>query len=197
MLDLQSMMGLLEQWGLVDIILPFILIFTIVFAVFEQTKILSKEHESNRKYSTLIAIVVAFSVVMPHITGTYYFGFDPVTVINRALPQVGLLLVAIVMMLLTLGLWTGKKADGSKGAGVWFSLISGAIVLIIFIASLGYWQLPQWLLWILSSDVLALVIAILVFGFVIKWISSGKKEEKKTEDKDKDAMKNFRKFLEG
>jgi len=185
MYGFQGMVYSLEQWGVIDVILPFILIFTIVFAILEQAKILGKDKEKNKKYSMMVSLVMAFSVVVPHITGSYYYGFDAVTIINKALPQIGLLLVAIVMMLLTMGLWTGKKADGSKGPGIWFTLVSGAIVVAIFIASFGWWQVPYWLMWILRSDVLALIVAILVFGLIIKWISGDSTSKKKTADKEK------------
>lgn len=201
MYGFQGMIYTLEQWGVVDVILPFILIFTIVFAVLEQTKVLGGDDKAkNKKYSMMVGLVMAFAVVVPHVTGSYYYGFDAVEIINRALPKVGLLLVAIVMMLLTIGLWTGKKADGSKGPGVWFTLISGAIVIAIFIASLGWWQVPYWLMWILRSDVLALVIAILVFGLIIKWISGDDSSKEKLEakaKKQKARQKAWEGFLSG
>ncbi|MGM5481035.1 MAG: hypothetical protein ACQESE_01350 [Nanobdellota archaeon] len=191
----QGLIHSLQQWGVIDVILPFILIFTIVFAVLEKIQLLSKDEGQNRKYSTIIAIVMAFAVVVPHVTGGYYYGFDAVEVINQALPQVGLLLVAIVMMLLTIGLWIGKTPSGAKGAGVWFTMISAGIVIAIFVASIGWWRAPYWLMRLLNSDIIALVIAILVFGLVIKWISS---PEKKKESKDKtSAVKNFTEFLKG
>lgn len=201
MYGFQGMIYTLEQWGVIDVILPFILIFTIVFAVLEQTKILGGEDKGkNKKYSMMVALVMAFAVVVPHVTGSYYYGFDAVEIINKALPKVGLLLVAIVMMLLTIGLWTGKKADGSKGNGVWFTLVSGAIVIGIFLASLGWWSVPYWLMWILTSDVLALVIAILVFGLIIKWISgdSESADDKKAKaEKAKNRQAAWENFLGG
>ncbi len=196
MFGFQGMMYMLEQWGVIDVILPFILIFTIVFAIFEETKILSSDPASNKKYSTIVAIVLAFSVVIPHITGSYYYGFDAVEIINKALPQIGLLLVSIVMILLALGIWTGKKADGTKGIGQWLSILSGLIVVVIFIASLGYWQVPYWLMWFLSSDVLALIVAMLVFVGIIVWISSSPSKEKDKE-KAKKISSGLGEFLSG
>lgn len=170
----------LQQWGVMDVILPFILIFTIVFATLEKIKIFTDSTSDpdgvkNKKYSTMIALVMAFAIIFPHITGTYYMGYDPVEVINRALPHIALLLTAIVMMLLTLGLWTGKRADGSKGIGQWFTLGSGLLVVIIFVASMGWWVVPNWIYSLLHSDVIALVIAVLIFGIIIKFITGNDK----------------------
>lgn len=174
----ESLIYTLDNWGLLDVILPFILIFTLVFAIFEKTKILSDDEHKNKKYSAVIAMVMAFAVVIPHVTGNYYYGFDAVEIINSALPQVSLLLVAILMTLLTLGLWTGKRADGSKGPGKWFTLASGVIVILIFIGSIGWWNVPSWVYRLLSSEIIPLVVAILVFGLIIKFITGdGKKPE--------------------
>ena len=181
----ESLIYTLDNWGLLDVILPFILIFTLVFAVFEKTKILSDDENKNKKYSAVIAMVMAFAVVIPHVTGNYYYGFDAVEIINRALPQVSLLLVAILMTLLTLGLWTGKRADGSKGPGKWFTLASGALVIIIFVASIGWWNVPSWVYRLLSSDIIPLVVAILVFGLIIRFITGDDKKEGDAEAKKK------------
>lgn len=170
----------LEQWGVLDVILPFILVFTLVFAVFEKTEILSSVKEKNKKYSAVIAMVMAFAVVIPHVTGNYYYGFDVVEIINNALPQVSLLLVAVLMMLLTLGLWTGKRANGHKGIGKWFTLASGAIVVLIFLGSMGFMNVPSWVYMLLNSDMAPLAVAILVFGLIIKFITgSGKPDYEK------------------
>ncbi len=178
MAGFQDLIYTLDAWGVGDVILPFVLIFTIVFAVLEKTKILGKDDQKAKKYAMVVAMVMAFSVVIAHVMGYNYRGFDVVDIINRALPQVSLLLVAIVMMMLTLGLWTNKRPDGSKGIGVWFTLASGAIVLGIFLASLGVWSVPNWIYSILHSSIMPLVIAILVFGLIVKFIAGdGKSTE--------------------
>lgn len=193
----QGLIYSLQNWGVFEVVLPFLLIFTIVFAVLEKIKLLSRNKRQNRKYSSLIALVMAFSVIIPHVTDSYYYGFDVVKVINHALPQVALLLVAIVMMLLTIGLWTGKTQHGGYGVGVWFTMISVVIVVVIFIASIGIYNPPYWLMDMLNSDVIALVIAILVFGIVIKWISSpAKKKDKNHGDGDKNSSGKLAEFLQ-
>ncbi len=196
MYGFQDLIFMLDAVGVVDVILPFILIFAIVFAVLEKTKILGKEDHQVRKYATIIALVLAFAVIIPHVTGSYYYGFDAVEIINKALPGVGLLLVAIVMMLLTIGLWTGKAPDGSKGMGVWFTMISGLIVIAIFIGSIGWWQVPYWVWGILNSSFIPFVIAILVFGLIIKFIA-GPSQSESEKSKSKSTGKLLEEFLAG
>ena len=193
----QGLIYSLQQMGVFDVILPFILIFTITFAVLEKIGLLSSDVATNKKYSSIIALVLGLSIIVPHITGQYYLGFDPVDVINRALPHIGLLLTAIVMILLTLGLWTGKRADGSKGIGQIFTLLSGALVVVIFIASMGWWVVPGWIYNLLRSDVIALVIAILVFGLIIKFITGSSVDEKTKLEKEKARHQRMVDFLSG
>jgi hypothetical protein len=170
MYNFEDMIYSLQSWGVMDVILPFVLIFTIVFAVLEKTKILGESDAKVRKYAVVIAMVVAFSVIVPHVMGTYPYGKSPVDVINNSLPQVGLLLVSIVMMLLTVGLWTGKRPNGSKGIGTWFIGLSILTVILIFTGALGWVNVPDWTYRLIHSDAMPLVIAIIVFGIIISFI---------------------------
>ncbi|MFP4522923.1 MAG: hypothetical protein ACOCQQ_01650 [Candidatus Nanoarchaeia archaeon] len=189
----------LNNWGIFDVILPFILIFTIVFAVLEKTKILGTTDDQVKKYSAVVSLVVAMSVIFSHYYGIVIPGTSVtvVTALNNALPQVSLLLVAIVMVLLTLGLWTGKRADGSKGPGKVFTVLSGALVVVIFIVSMGWWNLPGWMWGLLNSDVIALVIAILVFGLIMKFITGTSKTPEQKEKQAKIRRENWESFLNG
>lgn len=181
----------LQQWGVFEVLLPFVLIFTIVFAVLEKTKVLGRKDHQVKKYGSVVALVVALSVVFSHFYGAIFFnGKTIVEIINESLAGIGLLLVAIVMMLLTIGLWTGKTPTGSKGVGVWFTLISGLVVLGIFLASMGVFRSSGWLWWLLSSDVMPLIVAILVFGLIIKFIAADEPKEKRS------ASKGLKEFFE-
>ena len=75
----------LEEMGMLDSVLPFILIFTIVFAVLQKTKIIG---EGKRQFNTIVALVLSLMVVIPHVTGRYPPGQDIILIINQALPQV-------------------------------------------------------------------------------------------------------------
>jgi len=178
----ETLIYALENWGVSKVILPFILIFTIVFATIEKAQILSKEEAKNKKYAIVVALVVAFAVVIPHVTGAYYYGFDVVEIINNALPQVGLLLVSIVMMLLTIGLWGVKLKTGS-GMKNWFIWASMGIVVFIFLSSMNWINSPYWIRNLLTQDVIALVMAILVFGIIINFIISDSEDLTKKADR--------------
>ena len=113
----------LERWGLMDVLLPFLLIFTIVFAVLEKSKILGEE---RRNMNSAIALIFALIIVIPHITGDLPAGYDPVLVLNAALPSVGLVAVIIVIF----GSAAGWYANGFDD---WLENVFGSDALAIFI----------------------------------------------------------------
>jgi len=96
----------LDRFGFVDVLLPFLLIFTIIFAVLEKTKILGEE---KRNMNTAIAVIFALIVVIPHVTGNLPAGFDPVLIINSALPAVSLVVVAVISLMILIGVFAHEK----------------------------------------------------------------------------------------
>jgi hypothetical protein len=114
----------LQEIGIVDIILPFILIFTIVFAILQKTKILGVDDAGKvrKNYNIIVALVMGLGVVIPHVTGSYPSPeSDIVNIINQALPNVSVVLVAVIMMMLLIGVF-GGGVDFTK------SKLSGWIV---------------------------------------------------------------------
>ena len=73
--DFSELVYFIEDFRVMDVLLPFLLIFTIVFAILQKTKIMGKE---RKNYNVVIALVVALSVVIPHVTGSYPAGIDVV-----------------------------------------------------------------------------------------------------------------------
>lgn len=64
----REVLEFLGSIGLFDVVLPFLLVFTIVFAIFEKTKVLGTEEIEGKKYTkknlnAIAAFVMAFLVV--------------------------------------------------------------------------------------------------------------------------------------
>ena len=57
----------LDNWGVSDVLLPFLLVFTIVYAVLAKTKILGEAKNLN----IVLAIVLGLVFVIPHVTGGF------------------------------------------------------------------------------------------------------------------------------
>ncbi len=166
----------LESLGLTDVLLPFVLIFTIVFAILQKTEILG---EKKKNLNIIISLVLALGVIIPHITGTYPPNADIVEIVNKALPNVSLVLVAILMVLLLIGVFGWRVGgEGTSISGV-IALLAFIAVAYIFGAAANFWRIPSWLSVLEHPDTQALVVVILIFGLIVWFIT--KEEEPKAE----------------
>jgi len=165
MASTQNVIYYLESMGLTDVILPFILVFTVVFAVLQKAKIFG---EQSKKYNVIFSLVVGLLVVIPHVTGRYPPGADVVNIINQAIPSVSVLVIAIIMFLVLVGIFFEPK----KGGWVPALVLLASIVAIIWIfgKAAGWWFGAPF--WLSDPDVQALVVMILVFGIVIWFITA-------------------------
>lgn len=181
--DFRNLMYSLQDIGVVDVILPFILVFTIVFAVLEKTKILGEdEHKKPRKnFNVVVALVMGLAVVIPHVTNMYPPESDVVMIINKALPQVALIAVAIIMILITIGAFGRKWDVGESTAGVPFVILALVIVVVIFLAAADVFTRatwPRWLYFIFDPTFQAVIVAIIVFGLIIYFITKDNADDK-------------------
>lgn len=168
----------LERWGLMDVLLPFLLIFTIVFAVLEKSKILGEE---RRNMNSAIALIFALIIVIPHITGDLPAGYDPVLVLNAALPSVGLVAVGIIALMILIGVFAHDKVTLGMSMPGWIAFFSIVAIIIIFGSAAGWYAtgFDDWLTRIFGSDALAIFIMLVVFGVIISFVTGGEGEREK------------------
>ena len=171
--DFVQFFRVLESYGLTDALLPFLLIFTVLFAMLQKTHIMG---HGKKNFNVMISLIISLLVVIPHITGTYPPGKDVVEILNSALPNVSLLVVGILMALLLIGLMGGEARwmGGSLSGGV--AIFAFLLIAYIFGGSAGWWQ-NAGLRWF-DSDVMALVVVILVFAIIIWYVT---KDDNKAE----------------
>jgi hypothetical protein len=160
----------LDYWGVRDVILPFILIFTIFFAVMQKIHLFGAQ---DKKYNVAIALAVALLTVIPHATGTYPPGMDIVNIINDSIPEIALLVIVVVMLLMMLGLGLGK-GYGLAITG-WVALLAAVVLVLIFANAL----IPVPILQYIDPSIQALIIILLVFGIVV-WFVTYEPKGKKT-----------------
>lgn len=156
----------LEQFGLLDAVLPFILIFAVIFTVLRKTSVLG----DRKNIHMLVALVISLLVVMPHVLGTYPPGQDVVSIINTALPNVSLVIVIIVAALILVGIFIPNFTMGG-GLGGMLAVASLAVVVYIFGVSGGWWSAGSFG-FLSNPDMQVLVVILLVFGLVIFMITS-------------------------
>ncbi len=156
----------LEQFGLLDAVLPFILIFAVIFTVTSRTKVLG----DKKNVHMLVALVISLLVVIPHVMGTYPPGQDVVNIINSALPNVSLVIVIIVAALILMGIFL-PNATGVPMGGL-LAFLSVGVIIYIFGLSAGWWASGGGFGFLSNPDIQALVVIVLVFAVVIFLITA-------------------------
>lgn len=159
----------LDYYGVTEVLLPFLLIFTLVFAILQKTKILG---DDKKNFNVVIALVAGLAVVIPHVSNSYPTGTDVVDIINQVLPQVSLVLVGFLMFLILIGIFGAEsKWIGASWSGL-MALLSLVIIAGIFIAAIfPGWNFSDWIYYYFGSEAISLLIVILIFGLIIWFIT--------------------------
>jgi peptidoglycan/LPS O-acetylase OafA/YrhL len=155
---------ILVDWGLVDAILPFILIFVLLFAILQKIKIFKAEgkDEGDRKLNGILALVIAALVVVPHVVQLYPAEQDPINIINQFLPSTAVILVAILAVILLLGL-AGASIPSTFQWVIALVALGFLIVMILMAIIPGFFPSFYWLQ---DPSIQALVIILLIMGLV-------------------------------
>ncbi|MDD5331221.1 MAG: hypothetical protein PHE43_00145 [Candidatus Nanoarchaeia archaeon] len=166
----------LEDLGFFDVVLPFLLTFTIVYAILEKTKILGKTSEGKSKtnVNAMLAFVMGlFVVATQQITDAF----------KISLPWVVLYLVAITMFILLAGSF---MADGEfsfekrKGWKIFLTVMSFLAIVVIFLHGFGVLTTVIGFIIYKWSDtlIMGLALVLVIVGTIFYVV--GKKEDKAT-----------------
>ncbi len=196
-----DMVAYLQQMGIADVLLPFLLIFVIAYAILQKSKILgdTKEKPEVKRFNLIVALVMGMAVVVPHVvwgdtnpSNPYLMTgqIDPVKMINNSLPSVSVVLVAILMVMLLLGLFGAEfnLAGQTNVAIMGFSLITVGYIFLTNAGYLGNGQFPSWLWFLADPNTQSLLIVILVFGVIVWFIT-------KDETKEKEGFVDWKNFI--
>ncbi len=166
-LNMEQALYYLELWGLSDVILPFMIIFVIIYATLSKAKIFGGE---SKKYNIIVALAIGLLVVVPHVTHKYPPGRDVVEIMNTAIPQVSVVAVAIIMFLVLVGMF-GAETTWWGGTVSGIVVIASVIAIIaIFGNAIGWFQrMPSWLR---DPSTQALVVIVLIFGLIVWFVTA-------------------------
>ncbi|NOZ81174.1 MAG: hypothetical protein GXP63_05890 [DPANN group archaeon] len=145
----------MDDLGIYDVVLPFLLVFTIVFAILEKSKIFGTEEFEGKAYTkknlnSMVAFVMAFLVVA---------STRLVAVINQAIANIVLLLILIVMFLMLIGSFFKESEDVFLKGG-WRTAFMAAVLIAIILIFLD------------ALDWLEVVIAFVERNIATAWFES-------------------------
>ena len=116
----------LQDVGVYEYVLPFLLVFTIIFAILEKTKLFGKEQDGRAKtnINTILALVIGLIVIA---------NTDISLLMNSYLSKMALFIVIVLIFILTIGIF-GANAEGG---------FTGAPFLIFILIAIGavFWAL--------------------------------------------------------
>jgi hypothetical membrane protein len=178
---LGNVIGFLQKIGIYDVVLPFLLTFTIVFAILEKTKILGSEEIEGKKYTkknlnAMVAFVIGFLVIA---SGKL------VEAITTVSANIIILLLLSVFFLMLVGTFFKSDEDVYLEKGFWrylFMIIMFVGIVAIFLSAIktdaGISWLDVMLNWIsmfwTSTAVASIILIIGIIVFVWLMVSPPK-----------------------
>ena len=141
--------GIIEFFGdigIYDVVLPFILIFTVVFAILEKTKVFGTEKIGEETYTkknlnSMTAFVIAFLAIA---------STRVVATVNQSMANIAVLLLVLVSFLLLIGTFFSEDEKVYLEKGPWrtaFMIGTGIAVLLIFLWAIPTADGQPWLEW--------------------------------------------------
>lgn len=124
MTNLADALVFLDKIGLTDVVLPFVLVFTLVYALLERTKVLGTQNGMPKHN---INAMVAFCLAFTTIAAIQVVGI--VQLISQYIAITTIIALSICLVLGVAGIKTGKKPGLIIGAGM---LLAGLVAMHVF-----------------------------------------------------------------
>ncbi|MFC2136030.1 hypothetical protein ACFLTH_15555 [Bacteroidota bacterium] len=182
-------LSFLNELGLYDVILPFLLVFTIVFAILEKTKIFGVEQVegetvTRKNMNAMVAFVMAFFVVASS---------KLVALVNMVASHVFLLILLVVLFLMLAGILQKEGEFAlSEGWSRGFMIGGLIIIVLIFLNAIGWLEeIYDFLVKYWDSDAISAIILLILIVIFIAWLTRNpktkerKKKKKEQEEKEK------------
>jgi hypothetical protein len=175
---LQQSIEFMKDFGMFDVVLPFLLVFAIIFAILEKTFILGKESDGapKKNLNSIVAFVIAMLAVATN---------KVVSALNEALPNVVLLIIVSVSFLMMIGVFlkTGELDlhDKHKGWYTLFTILMFIGLLAIFASAIKFEGVSALSLLFnklgsFTEPIFGTVLFLIVIGAVLYFIIKGGKK---------------------
>lgn len=181
---LGNVIDFFHRLGVYDVLLPFLLVFTVMFAILEKTKLFGVEGDkgqyTKKNLNAMVSFVTAFLVVASS---------QLVAVITQVSAQIIVLLLLIVFFLMLVGTFYKKEDIEKKGVslkGTWkigFMVFIAICLILIFLNAIETADGDTWLeifwWWLAGAatdpSVGAIILIIVLIIFML-WVIKPSKE---------------------
>ncbi len=155
--DFSNLLDQLNQLGFFSYVLPFLLLFAVIYAILSQINIFEK----NRGAAVIIALAAALLSLQFQIVPIFFQNIFPKFGIGLAILLIGLILVGAFI----------QGGEGGLFQWIFFGL-GGLIFLIVTISSLSDWRFVGSFWWDRYASFI--IVAVVVVGAIIGIIVAGR-----------------------
>lgn len=167
----QNVLIFFHEIGLYDVVLPFLLVFTLVYALLDKTRVLGIERVGDKEFAkrninSMVAFVIAFFVIA---------STQLVAMISQIVAHTVMLLLLIFLFMLLVGSMHRDTKEGFQLEG-WtkstFYVIMFVGIILIFLNAFGWlqmlWQLMMTGWW--TSQLFGVVVLIIILVGVMAFV---------------------------
>jgi len=151
----------------IELVLPFLLVFTLIFAILDKTKILG---EGKRQINAIISFVIGLMLIaFPY----------PRDIIVNLMPLLAVIAVVLLFFLVLYTFATGSEFKGERWMKIVFGILVGLALAIALLYFSGYWDLVLETIIGGNSTVAAnIFFVIIIIVAIVVVLVSGKKSNK-------------------
>ena len=154
-----AQLGIFELPIFSDYIMPFLLMFVVVFAILEKTELLGK---GKKQINSIVAFI--FSLIFIALPGA-------VKTTQDLVPVIGVIIIILLSFLMLFGFVGGQVGPGkeglNKGLRITFGILIGLAILATLMWSTGLSILPFFDNETVLSSILLIVFIIAIFSVVL------------------------------
>lgn len=121
-MGLEELFNQLEDAGIFEHALPFLLIFALIFGILEKSNIFGTKDNPNKKINAVIALVVALISLQFNFVSSFF---------SDLFPKFAVALIILLVILISIGLFTDLDNKKTK----W--ILSGIILILLIAVFLG------------------------------------------------------------
>lgn len=166
--DFKEAIKFMEAYGFYDVVLPFLLVFTILFATLQKIGIFGKE---SKRYNLLISAVISFMFVA---------ATNLVKTLNEYLPIIGLVLALFLGLMLLLGMF-GIKGE-NQGTKILGWVITGGVIVAIGFNYISNLKGASTIYKVLGEHSTTIIIFAVILGVILAMVKGGGEKEAKKPD---------------
>ena len=154
--DIGSLLSWWESMGVFDYLLPFLLIFAVIYGILEGSKILS----GNKGVNIVIGIVIGLLALRVGFVQRFF---------TEAFPRLGVGIAILLILLILTGLFIGPGKNLKVMAWIFIAvgIVIGVIVIAQSFGSFGWggdWFEGDLAFWIISAVLIIGLIVVVVMG---------------------------------